>query len=170
MAFAKATNASFGIMGLGKGSGQLDRLKKEGKIGGLVVGGYDFAKQKGDGYVPGPLVGGIPKIQLTGVNMHGPEATQLLGEKDDDALDAEIDYSYEDYGGVGSPKPSSKTFMPIMKYTGSTAIFGRAFLKAAYLAVNYETDEFQVAPASYRTLPRKTSKFLLAPATAPSHG
>ncbi|RPA92243.1 hypothetical protein L873DRAFT_209787 [Choiromyces venosus 120613-1] len=41
--------------------------------------------------------------------------------------------------------------MPIMNYTGSTAIFGRAFLKAVYLAVNYETDEFQVAPASFST-------------------
>jgi len=33
--------------------------------------------------------------------------------------------------------------------TGPTAIFGRAFLKAVYLAVNYETDEFQIAPASF---------------------
>ena len=33
MGFAKATNASFGIMGLGRESGLLDLLKKEGKIG-----------------------------------------------------------------------------------------------------------------------------------------
>jgi len=39
--------------------------------------------------------------------------------------------------------------MPMVNYTGSTAIFGRAFLKAVYLAVNYETDEFQIAPASF---------------------
>jgi hypothetical protein len=33
MGFARATNASFGVMGVGRDSGLLDRLKKEGKIG-----------------------------------------------------------------------------------------------------------------------------------------
>ncbi|CUS12729.1 unnamed protein product [Tuber aestivum] len=164
MAFAKDTNASFGIMGLGKYSVLLDRLKKEGNIGAkafslwigsgakrsrdwdadarnktypgsLIPGGYDPAKQKGDSRIRGPYWGGK-----------------------DGALDVEIDSSvpgiylppalsvwYEDYSYVGSPNPS---FMPITNYTGSTAIFSRAFLKAVYLAVNYET-EFQVAPASF---------------------
>ena len=58
----------------------------------MVLGGYDFAKQKGDDYIRGPLVGGMPRIQLTGISMHGSETAQLLGTTDDD-LDVEIDSS-----------------------------------------------------------------------------
>jgi hypothetical protein len=39
--------------------------------------------------------------------------------------------------------------MPVMNHLETPAIFGRTFLKAVYLAINYETDEFQLAPASY---------------------
>ena len=60
MEFAKATNASFGIMGLGKKSGLLDRLKEEGKIGvkafSLWVGSDVKYLQN---WNPGAEVGGI---------------------------------------------------------------------------------------------------------------
>ena len=58
MGFAKATNASFGIMGLGRDSGLLDRLKKEGNIGAKAFSlwiGSDFKEfQDWDGH---PQVG-----------------------------------------------------------------------------------------------------------------
>lgn len=60
MEFAEATNASFGIMGLGKGSGLLDKLKEEGKIGvkafSLWVGSDVKYLQN---WNPGAQVGGI---------------------------------------------------------------------------------------------------------------
>lgn len=40
--------------------------------------------------------------------------------------------------------------MPVMAYSGTpSVIFGRAFLKAVYLSINYEVDQFQIAPAGY---------------------
>lgn len=41
--------------------------------------------------------------------------------------------------------------MPVLNRTETPALLGRAFLKAVYLAINYDTSEFQIAPAGYNS-------------------
>jgi hypothetical protein len=57
-----------------------------------VIGGYDFAKQKGSDFMRGKLIGGMPRIQLMGINMHNPDTHEIMTNSET-PIEAEIDSS-----------------------------------------------------------------------------